>query len=503
MHRIRRAAAGVLGGVALGGLVLTGCHRRAGYDRGRRPRRRHHPPRSRPGLLQGLGGRPGRSRGRRRPAEFLVGPRDHRDHRRRRHQDLRVGPRTRPSEPAGVIELLPRSSSGKRPWSCTARDISGTEPVARLGVVRVQPGPPGWRGASGAAEPGLRGLLRSQLRQDRRPGHRGYRRPARSPRHRAGGVRPGPGALAPGQRLRGARGLGPAGRDAARHRFRPADPPGAARSAAAAGRQPAGGTRARGRAGLHRARPGARAYPAAGTRSARLVLRRRSAGGADRSRPGYPGQHRKVAAGRRAAAARTRAGSGSGLLRRRSVMRDEDLREEFAAWLRPVRAAEPPALPVIRRRLRRRRARQAAGGTAALAAVAGLAVVLSATASAPRAPAGPPAASPPSGIPVTTTGPRPAPGGYQASAAYTISAPVSSLVVASELGEVTITGSQRSTVSVTEQIQYSDRPPVMTRTVTGKTLTLGYRCPNESKCAASYDIQVPRDVAVQASSANG
>lgn len=184
-------------------------------------------------------------------------------------------------------------------------------------------------------------------------------------------------------------------------------------------------------------------------------------------------------------------------------MRDEDLREEFAAWLHPVRAAEPPALPVIRRRLRRRRARQAAGGTAALAAVAGLAVVISATASAPRAPARPPAASPPSGIPVTTTGPRPAPGGYQASAAYTVSAPVSSLVVASELGEVTITGSQRSTVSVTEQIQYSDRPPVMTRTVTGKTLTLGYRCPNESKCAASYDIQVPRDVAVRASSANG
>jgi hypothetical protein len=187
-------------------------------------------------------------------------------------------------------------------------------------------------------------------------------------------------------------------------------------------------------------------------------------------------------------------------------MRDEDLREEFAAWLRPVRAAEPPALPVIRRRLRRRRTRQAIGSTAALAAVAGLAVAISATVGAPRAPAGPPAASPltqPSGIVVTTTGPRPARGGYQASAAYTVSAPVSSLVVAGELGEVTITGSQRSTVSVTEQIQYSDRPPVMTRAMTGKTLTLGYRCPDESKCTASYDIQVPRDMAVRASSANG
>jgi hypothetical protein len=76
-------------------------------------------------------------------------------------------------------------------------------------------------------------------------------------------------------------------------------------------------------------------------------------------------------------------------------------------------------------------------------------------------------------------------------------------VVASGLGEVTVTGSQRSTVSVTEQIQFSDRPPVMTRAVTGKTLTLGYRCPNESRCAASYDIQVPRDMAVRVSSGNG
>jgi hypothetical protein len=104
---------------------------------------------------------------------------------------------------------------------------------------------------------------------------------------------------------------------------------------------------------------------------------------------------------------------------------------------------------------------------------------------------------------VTTTSPRPDQGGYQASAAYTVSAPVSSLVVASGLGEVTVTGSQRSTVSVTEQIQFSARPPVMRRTLTGKTLTLGFHCPNESMCAASYTIQVPRGMAVRVSSGNG
>lgn len=188
-------------------------------------------------------------------------------------------------------------------------------------------------------------------------------------------------------------------------------------------------------------------------------------------------------------------------------MRDEDLREEFAAWLRPVREADPPGLPAIRRRLRRRRARQAAGGTAALAAVAGIAVAVSATLGAPRAPAGPQNTTSPLGqassIPVTSSSPRPVQGGSQASATYTVSAPVSTLVVSSGAGAVTITGSQRSTVAVTEQIQFSARPPAMMRTLAAKTLMLGYQCPHESLCAAAYDIQVPRGVAVRVVSETG
>ncbi len=188
-------------------------------------------------------------------------------------------------------------------------------------------------------------------------------------------------------------------------------------------------------------------------------------------------------------------------------MRDEELREEFGAWLRPVREAEPPGLPVIRRRLRRRRARQAVGGTAALAAVAGIAVAVSATLGAPRAPAGPQGTTSPlsqaSIIPVTSSSPRPVQGGHQTSSTYAVSAPVSTLVVSSGVGAVAITGSQRSTVSVTEQVQFSARPPAMTRTLAGKTLTLGYQCPGESLCSASYDIQVPRGVAVRVSSGVG
>ena len=188
-------------------------------------------------------------------------------------------------------------------------------------------------------------------------------------------------------------------------------------------------------------------------------------------------------------------------------MRDEDLREEFAAWLRRVREADPPGLPVIRRRLRRRRTRNAIAGTSALAAVAGLAVAIAAALGTPRLPPGPQGTTSPlsqaSGIPVTSSSPRPVPGGYQSSSAYTVSGPVSALMVSGGAGQVAITGSQRSAVSVTEQVRFSARPPAMTRTLAGKTLTLGYQCPDESLCSASYDIQVPRGVAVQVSSETG
>ena len=185
-------------------------------------------------------------------------------------------------------------------------------------------------------------------------------------------------------------------------------------------------------------------------------------------------------------------------------MRDEDLREEFAAWLRPVREADPPGLPVIRRRLHRRRTRLAAGGAAALAAVAGIAVAVSAALGASQAPARLPATAgspgPSSNIPVTMSSPRPAQNGYQMSASYTVSSPVSSLVVNGGVGTITITGSQRSTVSVSEQVAFSHSPPAMTRDLTGNTLTLEYECSN---CGVAYDIQVPRGLAVKVTSGTG
>jgi hypothetical protein len=198
-------------------------------------------------------------------------------------------------------------------------------------------------------------------------------------------------------------------------------------------------------------------------------------------------------------------------------MHDEDLREAFTDWLRPVREADPPQMPVIRRRLRRRRARMAAAGTTALAAAAGLAITVTVhlTTGPSGATAGPhptSATASPHPVPATgastiaapTTGPSPIQGGYQVTSSYSVSAPVRTLSVSGGLSAITITGGSGSAVSVTEQIRYSGRAPVMTRRLAGGTLTLGYICADdESMCGVSYDIQVPRGIAVRAGDGDG
>jgi hypothetical protein len=53
-------------------------------------------------------------------------------------------------------------------------------------------------------------------------------------------------------------------------------------------------------------------------------------------------------------------------------MHDDQIREQFTRWAQPLRAAQPPALPVLRRRARRRRA--AISGLAVMGAVAAIAL---------------------------------------------------------------------------------------------------------------------------------
>jgi hypothetical protein len=86
---------------------------------------------------------------------------------------------------------------------------------------------------------------------------------------------------------------------------------------------------------------------------------------------------------------------------------------------------------------------------------------------------------------------------------FTVTARVTSLVVKGGAGSITVTGSSRAGIAVSQHSSYTNTPPAMTHAVSGTTLTLTYTCPGEFVCGVSYDIQVPRGVAVQASGAAG
>ena len=104
-------------------------------------------------------------------------------------------------------------------------------------------------------------------------------------------------------------------------------------------------------------------------------------------------------------------------------------------------------------------------------------------------------ASPDSGLSV--------PGTHKSSTAYRISSPVSTVVVISHVGNVTVTGGSGSSVSVTEQATYSKTRPDTTRTISGQTLTVTYSCPSQLVCAVAYTVQVPRGVTVRAQAGVG
>jgi hypothetical protein len=86
---------------------------------------------------------------------------------------------------------------------------------------------------------------------------------------------------------------------------------------------------------------------------------------------------------------------------------------------------------------------------------------------------------------------------------YTVTAHVTTLVIKSGSGSIDVTGSNRGTISVSEQASYGKTAPTATHAVSGSTLTLGYTCPSEFVCSVSYTVQVPAGVAVQVSSASG
>jgi hypothetical protein len=79
---------------------------------------------------------------------------------------------------------------------------------------------------------------------------------------------------------------------------------------------------------------------------------------------------------------------------------------------------------------------------------------------------------------------------------FTAQAPPGGLTVLDDVGSVTITGSNRDTVAVTETLSYRGYPPVTTRSLNGGVLTLSYSC-RSSDCGVAYDIEVPRSLSIR------
>jgi hypothetical protein len=86
---------------------------------------------------------------------------------------------------------------------------------------------------------------------------------------------------------------------------------------------------------------------------------------------------------------------------------------------------------------------------------------------------------------------------------FTITGHVTTVVIEGGASSITVTGSGRSTILVSQQASYTKTAPATSRRVAGDTLTLSYSCAGQLVCGVQYDLQVPRDVAVRASSRDG
>jgi hypothetical protein len=86
---------------------------------------------------------------------------------------------------------------------------------------------------------------------------------------------------------------------------------------------------------------------------------------------------------------------------------------------------------------------------------------------------------------------------------FTITGHVTTVVIEGGASSITVTGSDRSTIVVAQHPSYSKTTPATSRRVTGTTLTLSYSCSAQLVCSVEYDVQVPRGVAVRASTRAG
>jgi hypothetical protein len=92
---------------------------------------------------------------------------------------------------------------------------------------------------------------------------------------------------------------------------------------------------------------------------------------------------------------------------------------------------------------------------------------------------------------------------YPAATSFTIDSRVTTVVIDAGSGSVDVTGSDQTTVGVSQQASYTTTPPVARHVLSGTTLTLSYNCGGELFCNVSYTVRVPRAVAVRVSGGAG
>jgi hypothetical protein len=86
---------------------------------------------------------------------------------------------------------------------------------------------------------------------------------------------------------------------------------------------------------------------------------------------------------------------------------------------------------------------------------------------------------------------------------YKVTADIGTLVVDNTIGNVTVTGGDRSTIEVIAYATYSAKPPDIFTTISGGTLTAGYECPPLESCRVTFGIWVPSGITVQAATDTG
>jgi hypothetical protein len=86
---------------------------------------------------------------------------------------------------------------------------------------------------------------------------------------------------------------------------------------------------------------------------------------------------------------------------------------------------------------------------------------------------------------------------------FTVSKRVTAVVIDGGSGSIDVTGTAQRDVTVSQRASYTSKAPAAAHKLTGTVLTLSYSCPTQLSCAVSYDVKLPRDVAVTVSASAG